>query len=293
MRTKTLLLGILLVLPIAAANPLTALPVPAWSAESPVGTASQRVCSAEGDFCAHAQLDGALQGCSQGGTGYACTVKYVLALEGDGLRWGCLSADSDVTDEILGCRNLPYEVYEATATGEKTYYNVAADGAVTERARVCVDAGAPARERCESFSVTVRFPPQNAVAVNATVPENTQVGHASVTICRDPAASSPGCASLEVSGRVSACTGIGAQKRCTVAYTVLQTQLGVGACSTLSFLGIFDRTACGAATPPPSPQDGSVTKVVGGASRVHEEGSFCLDGDGGRCIRFAIDVPVA
>lgn len=281
MRTKTILLGLLLVLPVVAASPLSALPMASWGAEGPAGSAAQRVCSAEGDFCAHAQLDGVLQGCSPGGAGHACTVRYALVLEGDGLRPGCLSADSSVTGDIVGCRDLPHEVYQAFETGEKTYHGVAPGGSVRETASVCVDAGAPARQRCASFATTVRFPEQGALAANATAPGNTRLAQASVLLCAD--ASGGACAELLVSARVADCEGAGAERRCMLTYELAQS--GAAGCATSTFGGTA-LTSCG---PGVARRSSAIVKPVGDATRFHEDGTFCLDGAGGRCVAFGLD----
>lgn len=292
MHAKTVAIALLLCIPPAAAVlplPFPPAPMPVHTAEAPVALGSQTVCREDGTFCARADLYGVLVGCEGG----SCTVQYMLYFEAGGLLPGCAEAESSVTSYYFGCNDLPGQYNEAFKFGEKTYPNVQSDSAVSEWGRICVYPPSGQR-RCDSFTVTVRFPAQHAAVTNATTSYNTQVGHASATICRDPSAESPACVNLEVVGRVADCTGVGAEKSCLVTYTTLQTQAGFDACSTLVFIGTMDRTAC-AAGPVPYVyrQEGGAVRTVGDAARVREEGSFCLDGDGGRCVGFVVEVPIS
>lgn len=290
--SSALLICALLVTPVAAAFP-DALPLPVSGIEGPAGDGSQRVCREAGGLCAHGRLLGVVEGCAPSGTAYTCTVKYEAFLEGDGLSSGCFEVSTSVTLDLLGCKYLPLMPYKAFSEPvSKTYHNVASDGAVRETGRVCVDIGTP-QQRCDHFSTTIRFPAQGALVTNATVPLNTQAGVAGVTICRDPA-SAAGCVSVQIAGRVGGCTGTGDEKVCDTEYRILQSAAGVGICSTLRFVLPTDVTTCSAdAQPGVSYRATGKGKPVGTATRFHEEGVFCLDDDGGRCVAFGIDVPVA
>ena len=291
MRTfATLLLCALLVTPMAVAIP-DALPMPVPSVEGPAGEGSQRVCRASGGFCAQGGLLGALEGCAQSGADYACTVEYEAFLAGDGLSSGCVEVWTSTTSYLTGCTNLPGVPAKAISEPvSKTYYNVAPDGMVREAGRVCVDPGTP-QQRCDTFSTTVRFPGQGSIVTNSTVPMNTQSGMAGATICRDPA-SAAGCASVQITGRIWGCTGTGDDKVCNAEYHITQTAAGPGVCSTLHFVSPTDTTSCSTdAQPGITYRLTGKGKPVGAATRFHEGGSFCLDG--GRCVTFGIDVPIA
>lgn len=289
----TLLVGILLALPLASALPVLPAPIPAQGIQAPAGETSQLACSAAGDFCAHSLFTGTLKGCTQGASDYACTVAYTISLYLDGTRPGCGEVITQVIPYDLGCTEFvaaPYKNVQGPV--EVTYHNVAPDGAVSEPGKVCVDVGTPA-VTCSSFVLTVRLPGQGTVAANSTTPASTEIGHATVTICQDPTSLTLACANVQIDGHNAGCTDSGAGTSCMVRYDVVQTEAGIGTCSTLQ-IGALHNTGCASPGFVGVAQEAtSITAPTNGSATLHAQGVFCLDGPAGRCVSFGLDVPVA